>query len=111
MAVAFLYNTPLFAPRPEPTIMATGVARPSAQGQLTTRTATALVREVEKSLLINIHIKNTMSETPITAGTKTPATLSASLAMGAFERETFLTSSTIFARVVSRPTLVARTVT
>ena len=35
---AVLNSRPFFAPRPLPTMMATGVARPKAQGQLMTST-------------------------------------------------------------------------
>ncbi len=43
----------------------------------------------------------------MTMGTKTPATLSASLAMGALEEEASSTSRIIWARVVSSPTRLA----
>ena len=43
----------------------------------------------------------------ITTGTKTPATLSASLAMGALEAEASSTRRIIWARVVSSPTRLA----
>ena len=39
---AFLMRTPARAPRPVPTMMAIGVASPSAHGQAMMRTATAL---------------------------------------------------------------------
>ena len=41
-ASAFLTSTPAEAPRPVPTMMAIGVARPSAHGHATIRTDTAL---------------------------------------------------------------------
>ena len=40
-ASAFLISTPACAPRPTPTMIDIGVARPSAQGQAMIRTATA----------------------------------------------------------------------
>ena len=41
-ASAFLINTPAVAPRPTPTMIDIGVAKPSAQGQAMISTATAL---------------------------------------------------------------------
>ncbi len=43
-ASALRMRMPARAPRPVPTMMAMGVASPSAQGQATIRTATALTR-------------------------------------------------------------------
>lgn len=43
-ASALLNKIPISAPRPVPTMIATGVARPRAHGQLMTTTATAEVR-------------------------------------------------------------------
>ena len=48
-----------------------------------------------------------MAAMTITVGTKTPATLSASLEMGALEEEASSTSRIIWARVVSSPTRLA----
>jgi hypothetical protein len=42
MVVAFLNKTPFLAPFPDPTIIATGVASPNAQGQEITNTAIPL---------------------------------------------------------------------
>ena len=99
---------PLFAPLPFPTIIATGVASPSAHGQLITRTDIAL--EIEKPMLSpsSSHIINVIAATVITAGTKIPETLSAIFAIGAFEDDASLTSLIICASVVSSPTLSAR---
>jgi hypothetical protein len=47
-ASAFLMSTPARAPRPTPTMMAIGVARPKAQGQAMMRTATAFTRACAK---------------------------------------------------------------
>src|ERR1700723_3128102 len=41
-ASAFLIRTPAVAPRPTPTMIDMGVAKPNAQGQAMIRTATAL---------------------------------------------------------------------
>ena len=80
---AVLNNSPFFAPTPFPTIIATGVARPKAQGQLITSTATALERASENvPPLKRITTKVSMA-IPITAGTKTPEIWSAILAIGA----------------------------
>ena len=48
-AEAFLNSTPICAPRPVPTIIAVGVASPSAQGQEITNTVTALISAKIKS--------------------------------------------------------------
>ena len=45
---AVLKSIPFFAPIPLPTIMATGVARPNAHGQLITSTEIALARAKPK---------------------------------------------------------------
>ena len=80
---AVLNKSPFFAPTPFPTIMATGVASPKAQGQLITNTATALERASENvPPLKRITTKVSMA-IPITAGTKTPEIWSAILAIGA----------------------------
>ena len=101
---------PFAAPRPVPTMMAVGVARPSAHGQETTSTDTAMVNA-------NSGVCPTASQTAaattaiaMTIGTNTPATLSASLAMGALELVASSTNRMIWASAVSSPTLVARTV-
>ncbi len=52
-AAAFLMRMPAPAPRPLPTMMAVGVARPSAHGQAITSTATALISAPRKVLLPN----------------------------------------------------------
>ncbi len=43
-ASAFLISTPAWAPRPTPTMIDMGVARPSAQGQAMISTETAATR-------------------------------------------------------------------
>ena len=84
-ASADLMSIPFSAALPVPAIIATGVARPKAQGHEITRTVTAKDRAVSKSLPTKSQIKNVTAEIIITAGTKIPLTLSASLAIGAFE--------------------------
>ena len=109
-ASALLNRMPISAPLPVPTIMATGVARPSAHGQLITSTATA---EVSASLMLPvsaIHATKVTAEITNTTGTNTPATLSAMRAMGALVALASSTSWIILASDVSAPTRVARKV-
>ena len=107
-ASADLIKTPLAAPRPVPTIIAVGVASPSAHGQLITSTAIALESANSKLSPSKSHTAAVTSAIPITAGTNTPLTLSAILAMGGLELVASSTSLTICASVVSSPTLSAR---
>ena len=75
---ALLMRTPCSAPKPEPTIIDVGVARPSAQGQAITSTAVALMRAtLTESPTIKYHTRPVKTERPITAGTKYCATISA----------------------------------
>ena len=65
-------------------MMAVGVARPSAQGQAITKMAIATWSAKTKlSPLAKYQNKKVSKAIVITAGTKTPATLSAILAIGA----------------------------
>ena len=66
-------------------MMATGVARPSAQGQEMTNTEIAFVSENSRSPLMIIHARKVTAAMVMTTGTKIPAILSASRAMGALE--------------------------
>ena len=104
-----LISRPSWAPRPVPTISATGVARPSAHGQAMISTATAAVNA-------NVALSPVPSQKPsvatvsaITIGTNTPATRSASRWTGALPVCAAVTSRAIWASAVSAPTLVART--
>ncbi len=99
---------PFLAPLPLPTIMATGVASPSAQGHEMTRTATARDSAYSKPLPIISQITNVTSAIPMTTGTKTALTRSAALAMGALVAAASLTMWMIWESVVSSPTRVAR---
>ena len=74
---------PISAPLPVPTIMATGVASPSAHGQLITNTATAEVSASFTLPVSAIHATKVTADIANTTGTNTPATLSAMRAMGA----------------------------
>ena len=106
-ASADLMRMPCSAPFPVPTMMATGVARPRAQGQEMTSTATPAVRAEVALPVANHQAPAAMAAMTMTVGTKTPATLSASLEMGALEEEASSTSRIIWARVVSSPTRLA----
>ena len=79
------------APTPLPTIIATGVARPRAQGQLITSTDIALAREYPNVWPTSIQIINVTRAIAITAGTNTPDTLSAIFAIGALVAAASLT--------------------
>ena len=104
---AVLNSTPCFAPMPLPTMMATGVARPSAQGQLITSTEMARPSAWPTSGSISIQTTKVMTAMEITAGTKMPLTRSATLAMGAFVAAASDTMRMIWLSVVSSPTRVA----
>jgi hypothetical protein len=78
-ATAFLMRTPISAPRPTPTMIDMGVARPSAQGQAMMRTLTAATRpnakrgsgpKTDQAMKARIAIT-------ITSGTNQPETWSA----------------------------------
>ena len=103
-ASALLKRMPRRAPRPVPTMMAVGVARPSAQGQEMTRTEMAHVSAKEKSRPRKSHTTSVRSAMPITTGTKTPLTRSARRAIGAFDDVASSTSLMICASAVSSPT-------
>ena len=66
---ALLKRMPRRAPRPVPTMMAVGVARPSAQGQEMTRTEMAHVSAKEKSRPRKSHTTSVRRAMPITTGT------------------------------------------
>ena len=98
---------PFLAPTPFPTMMATGVASPNAQGQLMTRTEIPLASANPIPSPAISHTRIVTSAITITVGTKTPETLSATLAIGAFVAAASLTIWMIWESVVSSPTLVA----
>ena len=80
-ASAFLISTPACAPRPMPTMIDIGVASPSAHGQAMISTATAFTSACAKRGSGPNDSPDDESQRPrcaITAGTKQPATLSAS---------------------------------
>ena len=104
---AVLNRIPFFAPTPFPTMIATGVARPSAHGQLITSTEIALASAYAKFCPKASHTISVIAEIAMTVGTKMPETLSATLAIGALVAAASLTMRIICERVVSSPTLDA----
>ena len=90
--------------------MATGVASPSAQGQEITSTEMPLATASPADAPAISQPAVTIRAIPITAGTKTPETLSAIRAIGAFVAAASETIRMIWLRVVSSPTRVARQV-
>ena len=82
---------PFLAPIPFPTIIATGVASPRAQGQLITSTEIALERAKPMVWPAMSQTARVIRAIPITAGTKTPDTRSAILAIGALVAAASLT--------------------
>ena len=90
-------------------MMATGVARPKAQGQEITSTAMAMERQKRTSMPpTKAHSRAAVREMAMTAGTKMPLMRSASREMGALEEAASSMSRMIWERVVSPPTRVAR---
>ena len=75
-ASAFLISTPACAPRPTPTMIDIGVARPSAQGQAMISTLTAATRPnaIRGSGPNQAQAPNATSATAITTGTNQPDT-------------------------------------
>ena len=108
-AIAFLKRMPRLAPSPVPTMMAVGVARPSASGQVMTTTVMAnssaswTSRPTMKYQTTNVSV-------PPTSATSTSqnAARSARRWPGALEFCASWTSLTICASAVSEPTAVAR---
>ena len=103
-ASADLMRIPLAAPRPVPTMMAVGVARPRAHGQEITRIEMACVSAVATSPASASQATNVTAAMAMTTGTKTPAILSAMRSMGALELVASSTRRMIPASVVSSPT-------
>ena len=69
---ADLIRIPYSAPLPVPTIIATGVASPSAQGQEITSTAMPIERAKENSAPHKSQITVAAAATVMTTGTNTP---------------------------------------
>ena len=102
-------STPLEAPRPIPTMMAVGVARPSAHGHAMTSTATVIISAfiTAGSGARNDHTAKTTTATIRTTGTKSAVTLSTRCSIGARDDCACWTILTIPANIVSRPTAEA----
>ena len=90
-ATAFLNKILFLAAFPLPTIIATGVASPNAQGQLITNTDIPLASAKPTSFPAISHTTMVISAITITTGTNTPDTLSAAFAIGAFVAAASLT--------------------
>ena len=108
MASALLKRIPFRAPRPVPTIMAVGVAKPNAHGQEITSTETAISSANSQEYPHNIQTMAAMIAMLMTVGTKIPLTLSAKRATGALVEVASSTNLIIWAKAVSPPTFVAR---
>ena len=98
---------PFFAPMPLPTMIATGVARPSAHGQEITSTEMPRSRAMASVSPASSQPNVVTAAIPMTAGTNIPETLSAIRAIGALVAAASLTMRIICDRVVSSPTRVA----
>ena len=105
-----LISTPCSAPRPVPTMIAVGVARPNAHGHAMMSTETAATSASVKRVSCGAS-RNQPTNVAIamqsTTGVKIPLITSASRAIGAFAPCASSTRRTICCRAVSRPTLVA----
>jgi len=104
---AVLNKTPLRAPIPFPTMMATGVARPRAHGQLITSTEIPRARANPNDAPHKSQTIIVIAAIVSTAGTKMPDTLSATFAIGALVAAASDTRRIICASVVSSPTRFA----
>ena len=109
-AAASLISTPACAPRPTPTMIDIGVARPSAQGQAMIRTETAATSAKGKAGAGPNTSQATKARiaTAITIGTNQEATLSARPWIGARLRCACATICTMRDSMVSAPTCSAR---
>ena len=105
-----LMITPRDAPRPVPTIIAVGVARPSAHGQAMISTATAAVKASVAGCPATSQPISVTAAIPSAVGTKTAETRSASRCTGAVDACASSTRRMIWASFVSLPTLTASTV-
>ena len=102
-ASPLLIRMPCSAPRPVPTMMAIGVAKPKAQGQAMIRTATALTMAAANGAKKSQAAK-VASAAASTPKVNQPLTTSARRATGAREPCAWLTSSIIRCSTVPRPT-------
>ena len=99
---------PYSAPLPVLTIIAVGVAKPSAQGQAITITAVKAINEKAKvAPSTKYHTTNVASAITITAGTNQADMRSANACTGALDPCASSINLMICANIVSPPTLVA----
>ena len=110
-AAALRIRMPACAPRPVPTMIAVGVASPSAQGHAITSTATACTSACVASPVHHHVAPNVTTAIATTTGTKMPDTRSAMRWIGAFDPCASATSRTMPASSVPLPTPVASHVT
>ena len=108
-ASASLIRMPCCAATPVPTIIAVGVARPSAHGQAITNTATALSIASCQSPLHTPQPSKVRNAITITTGTNTALTLSTRRWIGAFFACADSTRRTMRASTDSAPIAVVRT--
>ncbi len=108
-AVAFLNRMPRRAPSPVPTMIAVGVARPRASGQVMTTTVMANSSAVDAGAFASRNQTENVTAPPSSAtATSQDAARSASRWPGALLFCASWTSATMCASAVSAPTLVAR---
>ena len=105
-----LRKMPSCAPRPEATIIAVGVARPSAQGHAITSTASAAEKALSAPPPASSHPAAVRAAITNTAGTNTPEIRSARRWASAFCDWASSTRRTIAAKWVSEPTAAASTI-
>jgi hypothetical protein len=108
-ASASLIRMPWRAATPVPAMIAVGVARPSAQGQAITSTATALISACSQSPLKASQPKKVSSAMPSTTGTNTALTRSTMRWIGALAAWADSTMRMMRASVVSAPIAPVRT--
>ena len=104
-----LIRMPSCAPRPVPTRIAVGVARPIAHGQAMIRTATAAVNAAAGPAPDASQPARVAAAITSTTGTKIALTRSARRCTGALPAWAWVTSRARWASSVSAPTWVART--
>jgi hypothetical protein len=100
---------PRRAATPVPAMMAVGVARPNAQGQAITSTATALISACSSPAPGQPQPTKVSTAMPSTTGTKTALTRSTMRWIGALAPAPTSTRRTMRASVVSAPMAVVRT--
>ena len=102
-----LMRIPSWAPRPVPTMIAIGVANPSAHGQAMISTATAAYTPLLTLPPMTVQPRNVSNEIDITTGTNTAEIWSAKRCAADFPVWASSTSLTIWASAVSEPIAVA----